>query len=319
MWGKFFRPKDLHRTRVERLETPDGDFVDLHHLDGPAGAPILFLLHGLEGSIRSHYIQGFLTEARLRGWHAVVMVFRSCGGELNRTRRSYHSGETSDTAFVVEYLQSQFQSSPLLLAGVSLGGNVLLKYLGESGADISRRIRGAAAVSVPYDLARSSRHINRGFARVYQWNFLRSLRSKASRKLDQFPDLVDAAKIARATTMFSFDDCFTAPVHGFADARDYYSKSSSIKWIGHISIKTLLLSASDDPFLPPEVLEEVREIAAKNDCLEIEFPPHGGHVGFIGSRNLLTPVYYLERRVTNFLAERLEVSPDTKRLEIGNA
>ena len=320
MWGKFFRPKDLHRTRLERLETPDGDFIDLHHLDGPDGAPILFLLHGLEGSVRSHYIQGLLTEARARRWHAVVMVFRSCGGELNRARRSYHSGETSDTRFVVEHLESEFPSSPLLLAGVSLGGNVLLKYLGESGSGISTRIRGAAAVSVPYDLARSSTHIDRGFARVYQWNFLRSLRSKALKKLGQFPGLVDSERLAQASTMFSFDDCFTAPVHGFRDAHDYYSQSSAIKWIANISINTLLLSAVDDPFLPHQVLDEVQRIAANNSCLEVEFPAHGGHVGFIGGRNPLAPVYYLERRVTDFLASRLDVqSGNMKQSEIANA
>jgi len=309
LWGKFFRPLEVHDTRVERLETPDGDFLDVHNLVAPAGAPILLLLHGLEGSVRSHYIQGLLTEARKRGWRAAVLIFRSCGNELNRLRRSYHSGETTDTEFVVDYLESVFPSVPLILAGVSLGGNVLLKFLGEQGSHISPRIKAAAAVSVPYDLESSSRYINEGFSKVYQWNFLRSLRRKASAKLEQFPDLASRQSLASATTMFAFDDCYTAPVHGFRNAMDYYAKSSSINWLHKISINTLLLSSVDDPFLPPQVLERVRDIASRNPHIETEFPPHGGHVGFVGGVSPFSPAYYLEKRVSDFLARQLAVSP----------
>jgi predicted alpha/beta-fold hydrolase len=298
----------VHDTRIERLETPDGDFLDLHHLDADPGAPILLLLHGLEGSVRSHYVQGFFDQARKRGWRAAALVFRSCGGELNRTRRSYHSGETTDLAFVISHLESTYPLVPIVVAGVSLGGNALLKFLGEEGTNISGRIQGAAAVSVPYDLARSSRHINEGFAKVYQWNFLRSLRRKAHAKRVQFPDIVSIDSLKTATTMFAFDDCFTAPVHGFDGALDYYSRSSSINFLESISINTLLLSAIDDPFLPAQVLEQVRERAARNPHLEIEFPPHGGHVGFIEGRNPFSPAYYLERRVSEFLAHQLELS-----------
>ena len=307
-WGKFFRRLDVHDTRIERLETPDGDFLDLHHLDATPGAPILVLLHGLEGSVRSHYIQGLLAKAKKRGWRAAVLIFRSCGGEPNRTRRSYHSGETTDITFALTHLESAFPLVPIVLAGVSLGGNVLLKFLGEQGSSISRRIKAAAAVSVPYDLARSSRHIDKGFARVYQWNFLRSLRRKAQAKLERFPDLASRDALERATTMFAFDDCFTAPVHGFENARDYYAKSSSINWLETISINTLLLSAVDDPFLPSQVLDQARDRAANNSHLTVEFPPHGGHVGFVGGRNPLSPTYYLEKRVSEFLAHELEHS-----------
>ena len=298
----------MHDTRVERLETPDGDFLDLHHLDAPAGAPILLLLHGLEGSVRSHYVQGLLTEARKRGWRAVVLIFRSCGDELNRTRRSYHSGETTDTELVLRHLEQSFPSVPFVLAGVSLGGNVLLKFLGEQGTHISSRVKAAAAVSVPYDLEKSSRYIDEGFSKVYQWNFLRSLRRKAGAKLAMFPDLVPRESLASATTMYAFDDCFTAPVHGFRNAADYYQKSSSISWLDKISIDTLLLSSVDDPFLPPQVLEKVRDIASRNPHLEVEFPPHGGHVGFVGGESPLSPAYYLEKRVSGFFAHHLDVS-----------
>lgn len=296
-------------TRVERLDTPDGDFIDIHHLDAPLGsrstAPVLLLLHGLEGTIRSHYIQALLGEARRRGWRAGVLIFRSCGGELNRTRRLYHSGETSDLDFAVRHFEGRFAGAPLLLAGVSLGGNVLLKYLGEHGPSISPGIRGAVAISVPFDLARSSRHIDRGFSRVYQRSFLKSLRRKALSKIEEFPDLGSPEAVTSARTMFAFDDCFTGPVHGFRDATDYYTRSSSIRWLDRISINTLLISAVDDPFLPPQVLEEVRAIASDNPCLHLDLPPRGGHAGFIGGRNPFRPAYYLERRTGDFLAQQL--------------
>ena len=305
LWGKFLRRLPPHKTSVERLETSDGDFIDLHHFNVGSNRPILFLLHGLEGGINSHYIQGFLEEAAVRGWQAAVLIFRSCGTELNRTRHLYHSGHTADAAFALKHLERIFPSSPLLLAGVSLGGNVLLKYLGEMGTSISRRIRGAAAASVPFDLERSSRHIDRGFSRVYQRAFLKSLRGKAVRKISEFPDMADAARVGSSQTMFEFDDSFTAPVHGFRDAIHYYSASSSIRWLSTISIKTLLLSAVDDPFLPSQVLADVRDIARSNSCLTLDFPLHGGHVGFVGGINPLKPDYYLERNACDFLTDCL--------------
>ena len=305
LWGKFFRRPQIHDTRIERLETPDGDFLNLHHLDAPQDSPILLLLHGLEGSVRSHYVQGLLDEARRREWRAAVLVFRSCGGEMNRLGRSYHSGETGDLSFVLEHLHSAFPAVPFVLAGVSLGGNVLLKYLGEQGSRLSSRIKGAAAVSVPFDLLHSSRYIDQGFSRLYQWNFLRSLRAKAVTKARQFPHLSLSNRINAARTMFDFDEHFTAPVHGFTGAEDYYAKSSSLYWLETISANTLLLSAVDDPFLPPQVLDEVRERARNNPRLHLEFPEHGGHVGFVGGKSPLSPVYYLEHRVSEFLARQL--------------
>lgn len=309
LWGRLLRHPPVQVTAVERLDTPDDDFLDIHHLDAQEGAPLLVLLHGLEGTIRSHYIQGLLAQARARRWRAAVLIFRSCSEEMNRSRRFYHSGETSDLAFALDHLSKRFPRSAIVLAGASLGGNVLLKYLGEQGHRISERIKGAVAISAPFDLSRSSRHIDHGFARVYQRHFLRSLRRKALVKLEHFPNLASVQRLHAAKTMFDFDDCFTAPVHGFLDAEDYYSKSSSIRWIGEISVNTLLLSAVDDPFLPTQVLDEVREIAQDNRALELEFTPRGGHVGFVAGRTPFSPVYYLERRTGDFLAEQLERIP----------
>ncbi len=302
LWGKFMRPRLPLNLRLERLDTPDGDFLDLYHLSGKANAPLLVLLHGLEGSLRSHYIHGLLEQASVRGWNATVLLFRSCGDSLNKTRRFYHSGETTDLSFTIDHLASVYPNADLLVAGVSLGGNVLLKYLGERGEQVSPRIRGAAAVSVPYDLAKAADYIDKGFSRVYQRSFIQSLQVKALAKLDQFPDLVTTERIQSIRTMRDFDNSITAPLHGFRDADDYYSQSSAIRWVRNVRVDTLLLSAVDDPFLPPEVLGHVLTEAEDNPFLHLEFTPNGGHVGFVGGSNPFRPSYYMEDRVGDFLA-----------------
>lgn len=306
LWGKFLRQQTPHATRIERVETPDADFLDIHHVDAPRGSPIIVLLHGLEGSIHSHYIQALLGEAQRRGWRAAVLIFRSCGEQLNLARRFYHSGETSDLAFAIDHLLEEFPESDIVVAGVSLGGNVLLKYLGELGPAAPARIKGAVAASVPFDLSRSARHIDKGFSRVYRKSFIKSLKGKALAKLETFPDLVSREAVESAITMIDFDNSFTAPVHGFRDAEDYYLKSSSIRWLEGISINTLLLNAVDDPFMPRQVLDDVRALAERNPALELEFTSHGGHVGFVSGRNPFSPDYYLEHRVGDFLARQLD-------------
>jgi len=184
---------------------------------------------------------------------------------------------------------------------VSLGGNVLLKYLGERGERVPAAVRGAVAISVPYDLARGSRHISRGFSRVYEGNFLRSLRRKVEQKRARFPDIVDPERVRRARTLYDFDDVVTAPVHGFRDAEDYYSRSSALRFLHGVRVPTLLLSAADDPFLPRAVLDEVRAVARDNPALHVEFTPRGGHVGFVGGRVPWRPEFYAERRTLAFL------------------
>ena len=310
LWGRFFRRAAPLPLRRERWDTPDGDFLDIVRLDAPAHvdqatAPRLLLLHGLEGTARSHYARGIFAEARRRGWSADLLVFRSCGGELNRARRFYHSGETSDLAMVVERLVADRPASPLLLAGYSLGGNVLLKYLGEDGRLLPPQLRAAAAVSVPFDLERGSRHIARGFSRVYERHFLRSLQRKARGKLAAYPDLVPADRLTTLRTLWDFDDAVTAPIHGFAGATDYYTRSSAIHYLAGIRTPTLLLSARDDPFLPAAVLDEVRAIAEHNPALHVEFIDRGGHVGFISGRVPWRPFYYAEWRVAEHLAAQL--------------
>ena len=292
-------------TRTERWPTPDDDFLDLHRIDAPAGAPRLLILHGLEGTVRSHYAGGLLHEAQRRGWAADLLIFRSCGDEPNRALRLYHSGETSDLDFVVRGLIASDPARPLLIVGVSLGGNVLLKWLGEQGTRTPRQLLSAAAVSVPFDLARGSRYLDRGFSRLYQAHFLRSLRRKALEKSARFPEAIRPDVVLRPRTLYEFDDLVTAPVHGFRDADDYYARSSSLPYLARIRVRTLLLSARDDPFLPAAVLDEVREIARENPSLQAEFVEHGGHVGFISGSLPWQPLYYAEWRVAEFLASAM--------------
>jgi predicted alpha/beta-fold hydrolase len=313
MWGRLARRRLRVPLRAVRWTTPDDDVLELRRLESPAGAsastPHLVFLHGLEGGMHSHYVANLFAEAQRRGWGADLVLFRGCAGEPNRARRFYHSGETTDFDFALRRIVAERPDAPVGLAGVSLGGNVLLKWLGERDAgDVPASVRGAVAVSVPFDLARGSRHISRGFSRVYERFFLRTLVEKAHRKLARYPDLCDASTLGRVRTLWEFDDVVTAPVHGFRDAADYYARSSSIHYLSRIRTPTLLLSAVDDPFLPSEVLDEVRAIAQHNPALEVEFVPRGGHVGFVSGRLPWRPVYYAEWRVADFLAQQFSSS-----------
>ena len=249
------------------------------------------------------YLLGTLAEARVRGWAADVLIFRTCNGEMNRARRLYHSGETTDLDFVVRRLVAARPTQPLVLAGFSLGGNVLLS----GSASRGRMFRpGFAAPRRSRFLSTSSCRLptfERGFARVYGRHFLRTLRAKAHAKLRAFPDCSTQPALDRARTLFDFDDAVTAPVHGFRDAGDYSTRSSSINFLAAIRRPTLLLSAVDDPFLPPEVLDSVFEMARSNPDLILEFHELGGHVGFVSGRNPLHPHYYAEWRVVDFLDE----------------
>ena len=309
LWGKLFRRQTPALTVLERWDTPDGDFLELHRLTARRDAPRLLLLHGLEGTVRSHYAQALLNEAARRGWGADLLIFRSCGSELNLTRRFYHSGETGDVAFILDRILDEFPASQLALVGVSLGGNVLLKFLGERGEDLPPQLKAAAAISVPFDLARSSMRVNRGFSKFYQRFFLNSLRKKAQEKARRFPDLASQDGIAALRTLEDFDNLITGPLHGFRDAQDYYARSSSLPYLKNIRLETLLFSAVDDPMLPAEVLDEVREVARYNPALEVDFVDKGGHAGFITGSVPWRPFYYAEYRVGEFFAERFDLSP----------
>jgi predicted alpha/beta-fold hydrolase len=304
MWGKFVRKRELADVEYERIRTPDGDEITLALPASPSSGPILLLLHGLEGGVRSHYVAGIWEVARRKGWQPRVLLFRTCDGRMNSARRTYHSGETTDLDFVIRRLTGQDPGRLIVLAGVSLGGNVLLKWLGEQGESVPPQVRAAIAISTPYDLAQSSRAINTGFSRLYQWNFLRTLKRKAGEKLAQYPDVTSRERVESLETMWAFDEQFTAPLHGFRDAADYYERSSSIRFLTAIRTPTLLLSAFDDPFYTASVLRDVETLSASNPFLTLEFHARGGHAGFVGGAPW-RPAYYVESRVGSFLENYL--------------
>lgn len=302
IWGKLGRRRPLVHDRLERLATPDGDHLTLVRMGQVrSGIPHLLVLHGLEGKISAKYAHGLLDEARKIGWSGDLMMFRSCDGTVNEARRFYHSGETTDVDFVVHSLVERNPDIHLVICGVSLGGNVVLKWLGEKGADVPEQVRRAAGVSVPYDLEAGSIYMERGFARRYVRHFLDTLTEKTLEKMKRYPDLVDRERLLAARTFRDFDDLITGPLHGFLDAHDYYLRSSSIRFIDKIRVPTLLMSSQDDPFLPPSVLDTVRQIAKHNQNLTLEFSSHGGHVGWVEGHPW-SQRYYMEQRVTGWLA-----------------
>ena len=267
--------------RRERWDTPDGDFIDLDWLAGSTDAarPLVVLFHGLEGSSGSHYARALLRALAVRGWRGVVPHFRGCSGEANRLARAYHSGDSAEIDWILRRLAPLAGSAPLFAAGVSLGGNALLKWLGEREHEAAALLAGAAAICPPLDLSISGHALGRGFNRLYSAHFLVSLRAKALAKHARDPGLFDATRVRRARSLYDFDDAYTGPVHGFAGADDYWRRASSKPWLRAIRVPTLLLNAANDPFVPPAALPRPGELAA---AVRFECPPHGGHVGFLG-------------------------------------
>lgn len=280
--------------RRERLELPDGDFLDLDWLS--AGRKRLAVLsHGLEGDSDAGYIRGMASALQALGWDVLAWTFRGCGFDPNRLLRFYHSGETSDLAAVVAHAAPRYER--LALVGFSLGGNMTLKYLGE--APPHPAIAAAVAVSAPVDLASSARALDqRRGNRIYLRRFLKTLIAKVEAKAIHFPGQIDTAGISRIGTFQEFDDRYTARLHGFRDASDYWARSSARPYLTGIAVPTLLLNARDDPFLPPECFPVAE--AEMNPHLFLEAPPHGGHVGFLASAHKRERTW-AERRAVEFL------------------
>ena len=264
----------------------------------------MVILHGLEGSSRSPQVRGLLREAHRRGWGGVAVNFRGCSGVPNRLCRSYHGGETTDLAWVIARIRAQYPSSPIICVGFSLGGNVLLKYLGEQAEGLSEQIRAAAAISAPFDLAVSAHALEQGLSRVYGRRLVESLKRKTLQKLTRYPDLVDARALQAVRTLDQFDDLVTGPVHGFKDAADYWAASSSAGYLSGIRRPTLLINAQDDPFLPAAALP-VRAVA-ENRFLSSVFPASGGHLGFLEGCWPAFPRAWAEVRAAEFLAQYVD-------------
>ena len=267
--------------RRERWETPDGDFIDLDWLDNrpPDGGRLLVLFHGLEGCSASHYALSLMTMAGHCGWHGVVPHFRGCSGEMNRLARSYHSGDSHEIGWILRRLKSLDAHRGIYAVGVSLGGNMLLKWLGEEGRRATAVIEGAVAVSAPLDLAAAAGELDSGMKRlVYTRYFLRSMRPRAMAKIAANNLPVSTLAVRSSSTFRQFDDLFTAPVHGFKDALDYWTQSSSKPWLREIKVPTLLINARNDPFLPEDVLPQRADVS---HSVTLEFPREGGHAGFV--------------------------------------
>jgi predicted alpha/beta-fold hydrolase len=300
VWGPLFR-LDRLALRRERLATPDGDFVDLDWLDAAAGpeAPRLLVLHGLEGSSRSHYVSGLLRAAERAGWRGIALNFRSCSGELNRLPRFYHSGDTGDLDWVVRTLAGRAPGVPIGAVGVSLGGNVLLKWLGEQGDAAPAEVCGAVGISVPFDVAACAQGLDRGLRRlVYAANFLRTMRAKVLAKARHHPGFVDVAAMRRARTFARYDRVVTAPLNGFRDELDYWTQASSGPYLGRIRRPTLLLGALDDPIVPGRTLPDPRRLPPH---VRAEFTSRGGHAGFLQGRWPWRAASWAELRAVAFL------------------
>ncbi len=299
IWPALAAPRPHVAYRRVRWDTPDGDFIDVDFalapgvgnaravpmagaaeaIDTPSSnAPLVVLFHGLEGSSSSHYALATMAAALERGWRGAVAHFRGCGGALNRAPRAYHSGDSEEIDWNLRRMHADIaHGAPLFAVGVSLGGNALLKWLGERG-EAAAFVTAAAAVSAPHDLQAGAESLARGFSRLYTANFMKSLKRKSLATLQRHPGLFDRERMLAAKTFFDFDDAVTAPMHGFGGAIDYWTRSSCARWLGSIAVPTVVLNARNDPFQPAAALTDSRRASRH---VRLEYPADGGHVGFI--------------------------------------
>ena len=304
--ARVLRPGDGPELRRERIETPDDDFLDLDWgVDPGEGAPIVLVVHGLEGSARRRYMRNACRELGKAGLWPVALNLRGCSGECNRALQFYHSGKTEDPAFVLEMLRERHPGRAVGVLGFSLGGNVLLKLLGERADGGLGLVDAAVAMSVPYDLAAGCTLLERStMGRAYANYFLHSLKAKVELKRDRLASVLDLSAVALARTIWEFDERATAPLHGFASAAAYYEECSSARYLHAIETPTLLLHAVDDPFLPPESIPQ-RE-AERNPALHLELQRRGGHVGFLEGTPW-RPAFWADEEAARFLATALRV------------
>lgn len=284
--------------RRERWTSPDNDFIDLDFVDADLNpsAPLVVLFHGLEGNSDSHYARALMAEVKRKAWAGVVVHFRGCSGELNQAPRFYHSGDSAEINWVLRRLYQLAAGRTMFACGVSLGGNALLRWLGEQQQQ-ANFIQAACAVSAPLDLAQGGAVLGRGFNKIYTSVFLRTLKPKCLKKLEQFPGLFDRTKMLAAKNLYEFDNVVTAPLHGYQSTEDYWDRASAKHILGDITLPTLVLNAQNDPFLPGQFLP--RNASKK---VTLDYPLHGGHVGFAGvgfpSNNA-----WLPKRVLHFFEQ----------------
>ncbi|PXW89922.1 hypothetical protein C8R34_10379 [Nitrosomonas sp. Nm84] len=282
LYPYFNKPAQLFTYRRERWELDDGDFIDVDWVDGSTDAPLVIFFHGLEGGSSSHYILSIINDLRNYNWRSAVIHFRGCSGIPNRLSRAYHAGDSVEIDWMLQRLINQTQAvsatQPIYVIGVSLGGNALLKWLGEKGEHAKEIVDGVATVSVPLDLAAAGSALDTGFNQVYTRHFLDTLKDKAFDKLAQFPGLFDAKALKKCSSIYDFDNLVTAPLHGFKNTDEYWRLSSSKQWLGHIKVPTLVINARNDPFMSASALPSRHEVSS---AVTLEFPPEGGHAGFM--------------------------------------
>lgn len=303
-WSPVARPKVRLPWRREWLATPDEDRIGLQVLDGDPGAPTLLMLHGLEGSVRSNYVGGLASRVVEQGWSVVLMEFRSCSGEINRAPRLYHSGETTDLDSVVAHLVEEIRrgerAGPITLSGVSLGGNVVAKWLGENGAAVPEEVAGGAVISIPFDLEVSGPAIDQALFGFYTWRFLRTLRPKGVAKAEQFPDRLDRDVISASRTFEQFDTDATARLHGFEDAWDYWRRCGCGQFLPDVARPLLIVAAHDDPFNPSHAIPT--NLLEEHPLIVPALPEQGGHVGFVSGRPWRTR-HWAEEQAAGFLLD----------------
>lgn len=279
-WGR--RLPSAVQWQRERWTTPDEDFVDVDWMgldeSAPSGAPLVVLFHGLEGSSESHYAKALSRLLKHQGWGMAVVHFRGCSGELNRGPRAYHSGDVAEVQWMLERVRRIHAQRPVVAVGVSLGGNALMRWAGSLGPEAARWLDAAVAVSAPLDLTACGEALGRGFNRhVYTRLFLQTMVPKAQAKWQQYPGLFDLDGLRRCRTLYDFDDVFTAPVHGYGNARRYWHEASAKPVLKDIRIPTLIINATNDPFVPASCLPRSSEVSSHVTLWQ---PAHGGHVGF---------------------------------------
>lgn len=286
-------PKPFVAYRRERWGAHDGDFVDVDFVDGEPGKPFVVLFHGLEGSSNSHYARALMAAVAARGWSGAVPHFRGCSGEANLAPRFYHSGDAQEIDWILRRLRPR-ATGKFYAVGVSLGGNALLRWLGESRHE-AEIVDAACAVSAPLDLARGGESLSSGFNMLYTRMFLQTLKPKCIAKLDQFPGLFDRAALLSARDLYAFDNVVTAPLHGYRNTDDYWDRASAKHVLGDITVPTLVLNARNDPFLPGVYLPD-----KASPSVTLEYPEHGGHVGF-ASGGVPGSLDWLPQRLIRFL------------------
>lgn len=301
IWPALFRSLPSMGEHWERIDLPDGDFLDCvwdKESFSLVKRPIVILLHGIEGGIRSSYSKGLMTALTKAGFRPVMMHFRTCSGPINRLDRAYSAGDTQDLSFVAGRIKKQYPEASLHAVGFSIGGSVLCRWLGETG---NKELESAVSVSTPFDLDKVANRLASGFSKVYQWNLLKHLKRKYKQKFKGRRAPIDMKIMEGASNFWEFDNYVTAPLHGFKDVYDYYEKCSSRRYLSGIAVRTLIIHAKDDPFMYPDVIPSRKELSPMTKMLVTE---RGGHMGFLEGKVPGWPRYWLERVITHFLSEK---------------